>query len=271
MLAWHRVRQTLDRLAWGYIIPNMKQPRPLLTIDGNAKVMKGDKFGYWTAILHLAPADMAGTGVNLCPASTAGCRAACLTTAGRGGMLSKVTGTNTIQEARKRKSRQFVDDKESFVKSLMVEVGKFVTRAAGKGVVPCVRLNGTSDIVWERILVDGKNIMEHFPNVTWYDYTKLANRKNLPSNYSLTFSLAENNDAAACVALNNGLNVAAVFAVGRSKPLPATFAIGGKSFPVIDGDETDLRFLDPKGVIVGLRAKGRARKDTSGFVRTPVA
>jgi hypothetical protein len=244
----------------------MKQPRPLLTIDGNAKVMKGDKFGYWTAILHLAPADMAGTGVNLCPASTAGCRAGCLTTAGRGGMLSKVTGTNTIQEARKRKSRQFVDDKESFVKSLMVEVGKFVTRAAGKGVVPCVRLNGTSDIVWERILVDGKSIMEHFPNVIFYDYSKMV-RRDLPANYSLTFSLAENNEVKACSALASGMNVAVVFSTKKRDALPSTYVLGGKEFTVINGDETDLRFLDPKGVIVGLKAKGRARKDESGFVR----
>jgi hypothetical protein len=243
--------------------------KPLLTVDGNPKVMKGNKLGYLTAILHLAPADVAETGVNLCPASTAGCRAGCLTLAGRGGMLNPKTGTNTIQEARKRKSRQFVNDKEAFVKSLIVEVGKFVVKAERKGTIPTVRLNGTSDIVWERILVDGKSIMQHFPSVTFYDYSKLANRKDLPANYSLTFSLAENNDAQACVALNNGINVAVVFAVARSKSLPATFAIGGKSFPVINGDETDLRFLDSKGVIVGLRAKGRARKDTSGFVRKP--
>jgi hypothetical protein len=247
--------------------PGMKQPRPLLTIDGNPKVMKGDKKGqYWTAILHLAPHDQAGTGVNLCPASTAGCRAMCLTKAGRGGMIG-ASGTNNIQMARERKSRQFVSDKEAFVKSLIVEVGKFVVKAKVKGLQAAVRLNGTSDIVWERVLVDGKSIMQHFPDVIWYDYTKLANRKDLPSNYSLTFSLAENNEAKACVALNNGMNVAVVFSTRKGKSLPATYPIGGKDWTVIDGDETDLRFTDPKGVIVGLRAKGPARKDSSGFVR----
>jgi hypothetical protein len=246
--------------------PGMKHP--LLSVDSNPKVMKGNKLGYLTAILHLAPADVAGTGVNLCPSSTAGCRAMCLNLAGRGGMIG-ASGTNTIQEARKRKSREYVADKVAFARRLIDEIGKFVAKAGRKGAVPCVRLNGTSDIVWERVLVDGKSIMEHFPNVTFYDYSKLANRKDLPSNYSLTFSLAENNDAQACVALNNGMNVAVVFSTRKGKPLPATYSIGGKDWTVIDGDETDLRFLDPKGVIVGLRAKGKARKDTMGFVRTP--
>ena len=242
--------------------------KPLLSIDSNPKVMKGNKLGYLTAILHLAPADVAETGVNLCPASTAGCRAMCLNLSGHGGMIDPKTGTNTVQIARKRKSREYVADKVAFARRLIGEISKFVVKAGRKGAVPCVRLNGTSDIVWEKVLVDGKSIMEHFPSVIFYDYTKLANRRCLPLNYSLTFSLAENNDAQACVALNSGINVAVVFAVARSKPLPATFTIGGKSFPVINGDETDLRFLDAKGVIVGLRAKGRARKDTTGFVRT---
>jgi len=241
--------------------------KPLLSIDSNPKVMKGNKLGYLTAILHLAPADVAETGVNLCPASTAGCRAMCLNLSGHGGMIDPKTGTNTVQIARKRKSREYVADKVAFARRLIGEISKFVVKANRKGAVPTVRLNGTSDIVWERVLVDGKSIMEHFPTVTFYDYSKLANRKALPSNYSLTFSLAENNDAQACVALNNGMNVAVVFSTRKGKPLPATYSIGGKDWTVIDGDETDLRFLDPKGVIVALRAKGPAKKDTSGFVR----
>jgi hypothetical protein len=119
------------------------------------------------------------------------------------------------------------------------------------------RLNGTSDIRWETVEVDGHaNIMELFPTVQFYDYTKLVNRRALPANYRLTFSLAENNDLAAWA---SGLNVAAVF---KGK-LPATFM--GR--PVIDGDETDLRFLDPVGIVVGLKAKGKAKKDQTGFVR----
>lgn len=239
----------------------------LLTIDGNPKVMKGNKLGYLTAILHLAPADLAGVG-NLCPHSTPGCRAACLNTAGRGGMF-KEGGTNNIQEARKRKSRDFMQNRDVFLEQLSKEVKAFVVHAGKRNLVPCVRLNGTSDIQWEKIKHNGKTLMEQFPSVQFYDYTKFPKRNHGLANYHLTFSLAENNDAKACVALANGVNVAVVFAVARSKPLPSTFNLGGKSFPVINGDDTDLRFLDPKGVIVGLRAKGRARKDTSGFVRTP--
>lgn len=240
----------------------------LLTIDGNPKVMKGNKLGYLTAILHLAPASLSG--FNLCPHSTEGCRAACLNTAGRGGMF-KEGGTNTIQEARKRKSRDFKLNEDGFMRQLVKEVKAFVAKAERKGVVPCVRLNGTSDIQWEHVKVDGKNMMEHFPTVQFYDYTKFPSRRHGLTNYHLTFSLAENNDAKACVALASGVNVAVVFGVPRSKPLPSTFTIGGATFPVVNGDDTDLRFLDPKGVIVGLHAKGRARKDTTGFVRTPVA
>jgi hypothetical protein len=241
--------------------------KKLLTIDGNPKLMKGNKLGYLSAILHLAPADLAGF-ATVCAHSTEGCRAACLNTAGRGGMF-KAGGTNTIQEARKRKTAAFYTDRETFLRTLVKEVKAFIAKAERKGAVPCVRLNGTSDILWEHMLVDGKSIMAHFPSVQFYDYTKYPSRRHGLPNYHLTFSLAENNDAKACVALASGVNVAVVFGVARSKPLPATYAIGGQSFPVVNGDDTDLRFLDAKGCIVGLRAKGRARKDTTGFVRTP--
>ena len=130
-----------------------------------------------------------------------------------------------------------------------------------------IRLNATSDIRWEASAfhVDGKSIMDHFPEVQFYDYTKLANRRNLPSNYHLTFSLADGNQLQAYAALANGINVAAVF---RSQADVADAIDGGfMGRPVVDGDETDLRFLDPKGgVIVALYAKGNARHDTTGFV-----
>lgn len=244
-------------------------PSTLLTIDGNPKIIKGNKLGYMTAILHLSPADVAGVG-NMCPHSTPGCRAACLNLAGRGGMLHKDTGTNTIQEARKRKTREFVANNSVFASRLIKEIEKFVAKAIRKGAIPCVRLNGTSDILWEHIKVDGKSIMEYFPNVQFYDYTKFPSRSfatKLP-NYHITFSMAENNAAKAAIALNNSMNVAVVFHVKRGKPLPSTYDIGGVPVPVIDGDDTDLRFLDPKGVVVGLRAKGKAKKDTTGFVKS---
>jgi hypothetical protein len=137
-----------------------------------------------------------------------------------------------------------------------------------------VRLNGTSDLRWERFPIGPHaNIFAMFPDVTFYDYTKHPPRKrdvaDIP-NYSLTFSLAESNDVHAAQALEAGTNVAVVFDTRKSADLPEWYAIDGVIARVIDGDATDLRFLDPResrGVIVGLRAKGRAKKDTTGFVR----
>ena len=132
--------------------------------------------------------------------------------------------------------------------------------------VPCVRLNGTSDLPWERIAVNdnGQTILALFPDVQFYDYTKVPNRRNLPANYHLTFSLAESNLSDATSELANGRSVAVVF---RHKALPESY-LGHK---VVNGDETDLRFLDASAVIVGLYAKGRAKRDTSGFVKENVA
>jgi len=230
----------------------------------NAKTVKGEKKGYKTAILYLSPANTAGVG-NMCPHSTAGCRLACLSTAGQGGMTNKVTGHNKVLEARKRKTIAFMKDQENFLKELFKELDRFVKLAPKRGFIPCIRLNGTSDVQWEKVLYKGKSFMEHFPDVKFYDYSKFNSRKNLPKNYSLTFSLAENNETKACVALENGINVSVIFQVARSKPLPATYSLGGKTFEVVNGDESDLRFLDKKGVIVGLHAKGRARKNSKFF------
>jgi hypothetical protein len=131
------------------------------------------------------------------------------------------------------------------------------------GMVPVFRLNGTSDIRWETIPCtrDGErfpNVMEAFPHLTFYDYTKLPNRRNIPANYHLTFSRSESNENRLAGVVRRGLNVAVVFA----GDLPETY----RGLPVVSGDDTDLRFLDPKGCIVGLTAKGEAKGDTSGFV-----
>jgi hypothetical protein len=167
-------------------------------------------------------------------------------------MFKRGENTNAIQEARIRRTRFFFEDREAFMRALVSDVRKGIKQAERKGLIPVFRLNGTSDIRWESVEVDGfRNIMEAFPTIQWYDYTKLTNRRHLPSNYHLTFSRSETN------VIPDGMNVAVVF-----QSLPETFA--GR--PVINGDDTDLRFLDPTGVIVGLKAKGRAKKDTSGFV-----
>lgn len=228
----------------------------LLTV-GNPKILKGTAFGYLTAILHLAPGRLSG--FNVCPGASLACLDACLNTAGRGGIIKKGETTNTIQKARLRKTLAFFNETETFMAQLAKEIGNIVKLANKHGLKPAIRLNGTSDIRWENEKVGGfANLMEMFPNVIFYDYTKLANRRNLPPNYRLTFSLSESNDVSAEQALAAGMNVAVVF-----RNLPPTFM--GR--PVIDGDVSDLRFLDPVGVIVGLKAKGKAKKDTSGFVR----
>jgi hypothetical protein len=255
----------------------MSQGFKLLT-PGNPKTEKGKGAGYWTFILHLAPASLSG--FNVCAMATAGCKAACLNTAGRGGIMGGhgiLTAAdvangiqNTIQKARIRRTRAYFENRGQFMLDLVSDIGKAIAKARKAGYVPAFRLNGTSDIRWESVAVMGAaNVMALFPDVQFYDYTKIANRKNLPANYALTFSLADGNDAQANAALNAGMNVAAVF---RNKAVVAGyeatgFTLAGLPVPVSNGDETDLRFLDPKGHIIALYAKGNARKDSSGFVR----
>ena len=235
----------------------------LLTV-GNTKTMKGEKYGYQTYILHLAPANLSG--YETCPKRTAGCTAACLNTAGRGGMF-KPGGTNTIQEARKRKTRMFFEDRRNFLNQLVVDIQKARKQAEKKGMIPVFRLNGTSDLAFEKYdIANNKNIFQMFPDVQFYDYTKILGRKvsHIP-NYHLTFSAADGNDTDVEKAIANGMNVATVFGLKKTEPMPETYA--GRV--VFNGDESDLRFLDPKGVVVGLYAKGRAKKDTTGFVKYP--
>ena len=245
-------------------------PKSLLT-RGNPKTAKGEKFGVLTAIMHLAPASVSGR--NVCPHATDGCRTACLNTAGRGGIGLDADGLNIIQAARIQRTRWWQRDRATFMAALVAEVERFIGYAARHGLTPAIRLNGTSDLPWERFSVvrDGRSyphIFAAFPDVTFYDYTKWPARLRplVPAipNYSLTFSLAESNDLHALDALAHGMNVAAVFAVKRGAPLPSEYM----GYPVIDGDESDLRFTDPSGVVVGLRAKGRAIHDDSGFVRS---
>lgn len=245
-----------------------------LLTTGNPKITKGEKKGYWTAVLHLAPHKLSG--FNVCGGATPGCIKGCLNIAGRGGIaiggvlsyddIALGTRTNAVQQARIARTRRLFNDRAGFMADLVKEIRLFIRRAKRAGFKPAIRLNGTSDIRWEASAfhVDGKPIMDLFPDVPFYDYTKLANRRGLPANYTLTFSLADGNEQQAREALRNGLNVAAVF---RSPADRAGFmAEGFMGAPVIDGDETDLRFLDPKGVIVGLYAKGAAKRDQSGFV-----
>jgi hypothetical protein len=239
-----------------YIVDYGDVKMALLTV-GNPKLLKGQKKGYLSSVLHLAPADLSGK--NTCPKATAGCKAACLNTAGRGGIFKKGESTNVIQQARIRKTKMFFENRNTFMLDLVKEIQATIKKAEKQGLIPVFRLNGTSDLSWEKYeVISGKNIFQMFPEVQFYDYTKVLGRKvsHIP-NYHLTFSKADGNDMDVRLAASNGMNIAAVF-----KELPEKY-IGR---PVINGDDTDLRFLDPKGVIVGLKAKGKAKKDTSGFV-----
>jgi hypothetical protein len=248
----------------------------LLNVDANAKTVKGQKRGYMTAVLYLSPGNLSGT--ELCAMSTlAGCRAACLSTAGRGGIAAgRATFTapngdtlpdNAIQHARLARTAMFNTDRNAFMAQLVREITAFVARAKRLGLVPVVRLNGTSDIRWEDIPVAGKpNVFALFPRIRFYDYTKLPNRRRAIGvrNYRLTFSYSHEPMFAPIVAravttYGASVNYAAVFA---GKTLPAHFL--GRD--VINGDESDLRFLDKPGVVVGLIAKGKARSKPGSFV-----
>lgn len=230
----------------------------LLTV-GNPKLLKGQAQGYLSSVLHFAPANLSGK--EVCPKRTAGCTSACLNTAGRGGIFKKGETTNVIQQARIRKTKMFFEARQDFMHELVNEIQKTIKKAEKQGLIPVFRLNGTSDIAWEKyeVMLSGKNIFQLFPQVQFYDYTKIVGRKvSHIKNYHLTFSNADGNINDVLKAKANGMNIAVVF----RKELPAKYL----GMTVVNGDETDLRFLDPKGVIVGLKAKGKAKKDVSGFV-----
>ena len=227
---------------------------------GNAKTLKGEVLGYRTFGLHLSPANKSG--FNVCQWASAGCRAACLDTAGRGCM-------SNVQTSRINKTKRFFKDNFGFMSDLRTEIAKAIISAGKKQMIPCFRLNLTSDIPWENVRKGSKtNVIEEFPNVNFYDYTKGFTRMmawlngKMPDNYHLTFSRSEEtSDDRMKKILSLGGNVAVVF----RKKLPKTYL----GYPVVNGDENDLRFKDPKGVIVGLVEKGLAKKDETGFVVEP--
>lgn len=237
---------------------------------GNPKTLKGMSQGFNTYILHLAPADLSG--YNTCAKATAGCKIACLNTSGRGGMFKKGETTNVIQQARIRKTKMFFENRVEFMAMLVKDIELAIKQSAKVNLIPVFRLNGTSDIAWEKYPVirngvEFKNIFDAFKEQTFYDYTKIVGRKiQQYDNYSLTFSAADGNDLDVIRAMNSGMNVAVVFGIKKNSPMPEQY----NGVPVFNGDESDLRFLDPKGVVVGLYAKGKAKKDTTGFVKYPV-
>ena len=224
----------------------------LLSVNSDTKTIKSNKAGFLTGILYLAPYTLSG--VNLCPfAKVAECHVACLNTAGRGNF-------SNVKNARLRKAKLFNDNKPEFFSQLIEDIHKLKRQAKKQNLQAVVRLNGTSDIEWENLKVAGEyNIFELFSELQFYDYTKNPNRKNLPKNYDLTFSYSgvESFIKFNRQAFENKMRVATVF-----KIIPAEFM--GRE--VINGEDSDARFIESKNVIVGLIAKGRARQDKTGFV-----
>lgn len=219
----------------------------LLSIDQDAKTRKSNKSNDWlTAIQYFAPAKQADGVKTVCPMSEiAKCEEPCLNTAGMGVMPN-------VQEARVARALLYLHNREEYFDQLYNEVISAEGKAFRQGKRLALRLNGTSDIAWEN-----EGILEDFPHLQFYDYTKLPTRR-VPDNYHLTVSYSGANPDYARKCLASEHNIAVVF----RKELP--IAWGGRE--VVNGDKDDLRFLDKKGVVVGLIAKGRAKKDTSGFV-----
>ena len=237
----------------------MFKSKALLSINADAKTSKGETFGFLTGILYLAP--YLSTKWNTCSmAAKAECGEACLYTAGRGAM-------STVAQGRINKTVWFFTERHTFMLQLADNIRQLISKAKRKGLIPLIRLNGTSDIRWETvgfIDTDGieyVNIFSAFPNIQFYDYTKRGNRTELPSNYDLTFSYSGVEGFQPYVenALLNNMRMAVVFR--KEKDIPMTFM----GIPVVSGDNSDVRHLDDK-VIVGLYAKGKAKLDQTGFV-----
>jgi Gene product 88 len=228
----------------------------LLSISKDAKTGKGESYGFLTGVLYLAPLGIAKRG-NVCPHASKGCAKACLFTAGRARVFRH------INKARVARTRMLFDDRAAFLAQLRTEIAALIRKAARLGLTPAVRLNGTSDIDWQAV---APRLMPDFSEVQFYDYTKSPEKYGafldgkLPDNYYLTFSRAENNAEMAEGFVRRGGTATVVFAKG------AEFPSFYRGLPVISGDDSDVRFLDPRGVWVGLWAKGKARKDSSGFV-----
>jgi hypothetical protein len=234
----------------------------LLSINHDTKTIKGLEKGYLTGIMYLAPYTLGGK--NICPfAKAAGCIEACLYTAGRGIF-------NSVQNARLNRTKLFHNDINAFMNKLSIEIEALEKTAIKNGLIPVIRLNGTSDINWEDIRfnyefihnkIRSVTIFELFPDIQFYDYTKNPNRDNLPKNYDLTFSYSNKPEFQKFnnIAIEKGLRIAAVFS---DQNIPAYFL----NREVLNGDESDLTFLAPKNTILGLYAKGKAKKDLGGFI-----
>lgn len=223
-----------------------RKPINLLSKNNN-KTVKGEKYGWITYILYLAPFTQNATGKNVCSHATAGCAEACLFGSGFGGMFT------SVEKGRINKTNYLLSNREGFLRQLKSEISKLKEKHLKKGENVCIRLNGTSDLAWEKFKIDGLSLMETFPGIQFYDYTKnyLRFDRVLPENYHLTFSRSEKNDDIVDLLLARGENVAMVF-----DELPEEY----RGYKVVNGDLSDLRFKDDKNVIVGLKYKNMTGK-----------
>ena len=232
---------------------NYKIPKNLLSKGStNSKTAKNDNDTY---ILYLAPYNQNSKGINICPKASKGCAASCLFSAGRGAF-------SNVINARKNKTEYYLQDKKTFINQLANELIKIDKKASKNTNQTLIRLNGTSDLDFIFLLKKYANFdISNYKNLHFYDYTKILGKVKKYSNnknYTLTFSRAEDNEEDIFKAVQYGANVSAVF----KGELPQTY----KGIPVIDGDKTDNEMLKYKGFILGLKAKGKARTDKSGFV-----
>jgi hypothetical protein len=228
--------------------------RPILGIS-STKTIKGQKKGYLTAICYLVPDE------KICPfAKLAGCFDGCLNTAGRGAF-------NSTQRARAAKTQFFYENQRAFMLTMCADIWSHKRKAEKLGLIPLVRPNGTSDIPFENILIDGKTIFQLFAGVQFYDYTKHPSRNlegKTAGNYDLTYSFSAITPKVISIkGLTNTANQRTAVVFQNRADIPETF----RGWTVIDGDDTDVRHIEPAGVVVALYAKGKARKEQNGFVQ----
>ena len=218
---------------------------------------KTEKNSLETYILYLSPHTQNSKKINICPKASKGCAAACLFSAGRG-KFSNVIASRT------NKTEYYLTDKKVFINQLSKELIKIGAKAIKQNKKIAIRLNGTSDQDFISIIKKYNNLDllndKQFKNLVFYDYTAILGKikKYINTSYSLTLSRKEDNENEILEALKLGGNVAAVF----RDELPTKY----KGFTVVNGDTSDLEMIYNNNVILGLKAKGDAKKDRSGFV-----
>ena len=229
--------------------------RPILG-EASSKTIKGETIGFLTGIVYLVPDD------EICPmARLAGCMDGCLKSAGRGRF-------DKVQAARAKKTAFFRENRLAFLLSLCADTWSLVRKARKLGMIPLVRPNGTSDIAFENFIVwEGKTIFQLFPDITWYDYTKHPSRNlegKTAGNYDLTYSFSALTPKPISIkGLTNPANRRVAVVFHRREDIPSSF----RGWPVVDGDDTDVRHIEPSNVVVALYAKGKAKHDATGFVQ----